>query len=706
MSVLNKLIEMVTCALNGKKIPHKLTSDEYEELTMLLHEFEYLYCYPYNNYFYNYKVIKKAFHENKFFMKKYYEGTKAYERLLKNDNIRESIEKNGFYCEERTDDESSVAISYHKALYEKEEDGIGLYSYFVENPNRHFKYRIPYPIYKNSKMRYIEIADCLIPVEIKGQEREEMINSEYCISASDNTYRFKISHPTFSTKLKINQSNIINNLHVALPIFKTKLLNNESIEYVDIDGVLVFAPIYKYGEYKLTNDAREKQTKFLVVDENGQEIPNDKLPAAEVLYDIRNAIAHCKVYDYNVVCEAGARVEGRVYISVRKEKKNNEIIEIKRAVICPKIMLETLLDGYCFNLDPNNSVYCYIFSPTIDEKLTSSEQIGEYQKRCKIVVVKIEKTLDEAMLSELMKDIFDDFRREQCDSLKEFVTERLSKKFKSVKVTITDIANEKWLNQMFEKNDVFLSLPFKGSKVDQMDYADDVCRTYFKAQALTASWMQANENDVQLHMLPLGVNAIISNMIKFLAHYSEEKTETSDGDFKCFEAFKSQLYYVLCMVVAYANIVKNSFRENLNYKNFKMELSTMDSFERKMETEDMRNFEHYKVIKKFDGKGNSPKTPKNKVDVIRYIRNAICHARTYIKYNNSGKCEENYIIFYSKNKKQNIPDNIVRVQCKDFLEFCMRPVFTNYNTGEKQGFKEATFDNLIQRVGEVLKESC
>lgn len=697
---IEKLIKILNNEINGITENFTISDDEFAEMRDLLHKLNYLYCFPDDRKFFNYPLITSALKENKFFCRNIYPNDQMYTELMNEPLIVQHFQDNGIVEASFTENEYSTNICNNNIIYQKQNNSIEEYRHFVPNDDMHIEMVISY--------NNIDIESFNAPLQLSEEKKEELINAGKLISNDNCEYIFSINHPIFRGRRTRFDKNIPLT-HKSLHFINQFILSRK-IHYLDIDGDLVLKHTHLSGDRAVFKEVHKKLSKFLIIDYQGNELDTSQQNASDVFYDIRNAISHCNDFDFKVKTNH-VSFRGKVFLI----NDTDQTGEFKKAVICPEVLLEPLMHSYCYNANPNDTHHHFIYYPPIRSKITNAIEAQNFQNECKILKIHTSGKTDRAYLKTMLLSAIEEFNKSNDQNLKEFILCYLKDDFSIVSLDILNIENQKWLNQQFVNNKIFYNLPLPNTQVTQNLFVEDILYNYFDPECFTAQYMQKTQNDLQLKMLPYGFNLIVTNIISLIKHH-KDKTKNAPDTFNYFQAYKSEVYYIMCLIVAYNNLIKNGYAENFDYNNIQTNLTstsnlinqikkTSNSYERQLETENMKNFEMYELTKRFNGKGLIPEDIQQKSDVIRFIRNAICHSNIYLKFNNSSNHEDNYIIFYSVNLSKTQPDNIVRIKCKDFIEFCMRPKFKDYINPKNLAFTGSSVGEIINQVANTLKLS-
>ncbi|MBO5954598.1 MAG: hypothetical protein J6Q13_01365 [Clostridia bacterium] len=696
MTSLEKLIKIVTNAINGIKEDVKLSKKEAEDLEDLLYEFGFLYCYPNDNMYYNSTILGQALQHNRFLQEIYYEGTKEYEDLMKDEELANGINSFGIYVKDEHRNQKNTHIARQKFPYIKQDKVVKRFCYIVNNDEVYNKRTIVAEDFRHGK---VPVVAFLFPTVLTEKQKQELINSKYFIGKQDNIYSFKITHPLFYDDIEIFGGNIVTRIKSTIPTFIQKFARDYIVQYVEIEGKLFEREYYEDGSYNVDEIAKKLCSRIYIVDETGNRLENETLNAGEIFHDIRTAIAHCRIYDYQAFKHNTSNFDGKIYLISKEDKNKNKI---SRAVLCPTLMLEIMNFGNSFNFNPENREFYYVCYPKLNKKISTPEQAQEFQNGCVVVKIKMKENVDEHYLNHMVYQSFRNYNETNQEiEIQEYLKTKLSEKFPIVTINILQITDEKWLNQKFKDNKDFYNIEFEGVEETQIDYIENVFYKLCDPVSLTSEWNKGKKSyeEKRFQYSGGGVSNILRNIDRLIQYWLKAETEY-DLDFMV--AYKTEVYYVLCMIVAYSTLIKNGFAEDIEYIT-EIEISKMYSYHRKIDSENMDRFKSYSLIKNIDRSGKPLKTVKDKLDVVRWIRNGICHFGTYIKLDGSYNYENNMIVFVSENEKENHPDNAVVVTCKDLLEFCIRPIFTKYNQ-KKKLIVGYDFDEVINKTVEELKK--
>lgn len=694
--LIERFVKIVTNSINGKTEKVQISQAERLELCNLLQEFKFLYCYPNDNQFFNIDILNNAVKNNSFIIASYYPNTEEYNKLMQNDEIRQNLTESDKFVVQVQKNKIEESLESEFLLYEKNKDGvINQYKLYTENEKVLVEDRIDAYLW------------AIVPMVIKGKDKDDLLNSKHLDSKNENLYYFSLNSSLFSYKwnheLVFKDYKKVKGPKLSIERMKQRLIADVKLEYILIGDELIYKRYYDTQYYQAINDIQKKQLRMFVVDENGNELNINDFDSTEIIHDIRTAIAHCRVYDYKI--DIGQYfIMGKTYLIIKEQDGK----EIKRAIFCSSEFIKFYADCNCYNNPDKKEFHC-IFAPKVQDKITTTEKAEEFENKCNIVSVMLSKDTDFNYVEEVVKPLLNKYKTQNIEeNLDEFLTNNLNEIFTIKKINIEKIANEKFLEQKFSKNEAFYELPYKKSKFTQQSFVEDILANYYEAKELTAQWQKSTREEKKLKLKPYGVGRILDNLTELV----EAQNKNLDlNQFAPFQAYKSEVYYVLCMVVAYNNLVRNGFIENFEYKNLKVKIDGPESYERKLKSENMNEFRFYGLTKKHKGEGNVPKSTNNdKIDIIRWIRNGICHSGVFIRFDGSNNYEDNFFYFVNDNEDkekeiegQRKPDNVVRVRCKDLMEFAMRPLFANYKYKEKVILNKS-FDDVVKNGVEILKK--
>ena len=139
----------------------------------------------------------------------------------------------------------------------------------------------------------------------------------------------------------------------------------------------------------------------------------------------------------------------------------------------------------------------------------------------------------------------------------------------------------------------------------------------------------------------------------------------------------------LCLFLAYMNLVQNKLELNISND---IDINILDNID----------FSKFFVVYADKTCSNS-KTfdTKDKKEIIRAIRNAVCHSNFYIELSKSGDWEQCKLCFYNINKM------VAKITISDFLEFISSEQFSNY--GELQDVICSDLNSLYSSVKDLIK---
>ena len=102
-----------------------------------------------------------------------------------------------------------------------------------------------------------------------------------------------------------------------------------------------------------------------------------------------------------------------------------------------------------------------------------------------------------------------------------------------------------------------------------------------------------------------------------------------------------------------------------------------------------------------------PNISKEKLNVVKWIKNAICHNGVFLQQPFAKKIDEQVLIFesvgeegFGKNKAEKI--HVVEVKYKDLMNYFLSPTFLEHKKDLNKVTKVANFEELILKIREKI----
>ena len=150
--------------------------------------------------------------------------------------------------------------------------------------------------------------------------------------------------------------------------------------------------------------------------------------------------------------------------------------------------------------------------------------------------------------------------------------------------------------------------------------------------------------------------------------------------------YRDEMMIFLAIFLAYLCVISNHLEEDLDEKTTSLSDVEYNNLQQKVKDLNMNDFSMIDNMANSKVNQKSPKTIKEKIGVIKTIRNTIAHRAIRIMFNKNGNLNETQLIFgYEETaKKYNM------ISLEKFFEFINNPLFVEYN---KEKFNFLNFKN-------------
>ena len=489
------------------------------------------------------------------------------------------------------------------------------------------------------------------------------------------------------TKVLLDSKQVVqvndNEYHLLLyryknpPPFIKKKFKNSFVTYLMIDNKLVEKSCFERGEYENYKELKERYTGFMVIDENGIKFDNTNYSSNVILYYLRACVAgHSESYNYQLKsgCYNGG---GKIFLT--NEKSINETENCKRAVVIDDNLISIL---HLF-VGATGSFVCDTASYAYLPKLKSKDKFIEYLKNCYFYSIDfLQNNEEKNLLISLIYKIQNEMSNSNiCFNSSEEFEEYYHDLFKNYKIKKESFENLELVSNLIESND---RLDKSNCQIIR-EYLKFLCSCFYEKSIFTDSKRLQKLGDSKSIRIKSDGLVLVSQQIVHKI-YGENQIE-------CIGEYNNYLNIVdyqtretmiwLCLFLAYMNLVQNKLELNISND---IDINILDNID----------FSKFFVIYADKTCSNS-KTfdTKDKKEIIRAIRNAVCHSNFYIELSKSGDWEQCKLCFYNINKM------VAKITISDFLEFISSEQFSNY--GELQDVICSDLNSLYSSVKDLIK---
>lgn len=682
--VINKVIELTKRIVNNESVKGiNFSKQEYQIFDDLKDAFDLLICYPGNgdeehvsNIDVN--IANKIIKHNEILEAIYLEDSNNYLNLMKaKPELKKALLRNETYVDLPTEKYNTNFLLIYKIFEQK---GKFLYQYIKVVPNENVFKEITSHI--KGKLEFTRAY----PMEIKGEERQEIISSSNTLKNEDGSYRVYPKYINFS---RLKESNYAN--------------------YVDVDGVLVFKSFYDAGLYKELLSARKYQTKFTIVDKDGIVVDNDKIDTCQMIEDIRDITAHTSTFSYKLADNNKVAPDGKIFIFKNKENKNEE------AIIVPTCFFHTLAHINKLSSKPVDTL-SYLYAPRTDKGL-NEDTCENYFNICREVRIQINKDINKLELDTLCKywiykyiqinqsiqekdliggNIDGLIFKAQNDNdiaLQKFLDEKIKKVFKDVSIEILPLENTRLLIDKFVKVLEFLKNDTRDkSGKEQKEYIEFLLNGFYGFDLTDKQIINESGKIDAISIEPRAMLEMMNIIRTFVKGLSQGKNIKTNEYCK----YKDELYITLCAFVVYTNLIYNNFDDDIDPTKTRIPAEIKNVLYEKVENLDMRAFKMINRKEKGNDRAHKPETFKNKKAVVSTIRNTIAHFSLKVKFNKTGNPEDNILIFnYGPDA---FKSRINQASCKDVLNLITQSLFSEYKQYNHNLIELNNYDELIDVV--------
>ena len=574
-----------------------------------------------------------------------------------------------------------------------QQDGEFLHEYLLFEQNDNIQVNLHLKLSENAPNFSV-----LIPVELTEEEIINTIPSEYITKKDDNTYF--IHTLAFKDNLHFAKDAILSKSKKPLPMLKREILYNLQIQNVYLDykknnNSFVYVDYHdKINDYQTMKTMSEKQAKFLVLNKSCEEVNYDEVNLQEILYGIRNCIAHNKDrYRYNINNDLTDNLSGKLFILD------------KHIVIFP----------YCINpiiarIISTNEVTCYnksfMYCPTLKHGLNPTQTetifdvVTKYLQSCRKITLSSIGDINFAKIEAAINHCLTEYKKKynSAENLHEFLTNKLEKIFqRNIEISIQELASTEVLANKLIANPYFLKWNTSKYGGTQDSFIRYLVEDFYMFNIIDGKAVKQNGKFNTTEIDINGISTVIYNVHNTVFDISNNQKD----DTLIFDRYKDEIYISTCIFLAYMNLIHNGFNEDLDKIKSKLNLNERYELQTKLKPSIFSDFTKVNTNKHGNNK-NIPITEFNDmINVISSIRNQISHFNVKVKFNKSGNYEEYVLIFedYDTSKPSNIH---YKITIKDFLKFITNPIFSEYKTSTLPEITANTWEELIDKI----KEKC
>ena len=677
MKTFKNLVDIIKTYIEGGNLSSfKLEQEEKNEMKNLLDEFAFLYAHSSDKSVYLAEKLKITFEDNLFFVDAFFENTSKHEAL--SSKVKTRLDEVG-HCVE-FDPANIKSLTRRYKYYQKENGFIEVYEGEQINDEALFIY-----YKKNNK-------GIVVPYIIKEEKVEQLIADGYAEKIDENKLK------VFSTYNLIRVYDLIENKFEP-----TKdLMRNFDLTYVKDENMFVCEECYSDNYLKNWIDIGKNFVgpNFKIIDKNGNSLQTDEINYSQIIKKMRDAISHGNVFDLKMPVVSNFDLDVMSFILKSKTDAENKF---KCAVVCLNSIISFLAYSCCISSSCEDGKYRFLVVPNLKSKMLNKEQVQDFLGKCFVVSIKLEQEFNEMVFLNYVNYLIGKYIEISDNSnkpnIKEYMDERVKKKFPNVTIEIEEISNLDLLNSKTINNPRF----FKKQEQEQDSYVYDVLNNFYDAELLTKNG--AHQNRVQLKTKGIKkMTEKINNILTILCVPKECKQKAG------FYSFEYEMLLVL--LVVYVCLIKNDITDEMNRNNKKPYLNELvkntqnNSLEVKIADTNMSCFTFY------DSNGDQTKRKPNfaneKLNVLKWIKNAVCHNGVFLKQPLAKNTDEQVLIFesvgqegFSKNKTEKI--HVVEVKYKDLMNYFLTPTFLEHKNDLNKIIKVETFDELMSKIKEINK---
>lgn len=646
-NLINKVIKLTECIANNKSTEDiHFSKQEFQMFDDLKDGFECLVCYPEDGkdpkdiYNVDEDIANKIIKQNEILQYIYLKNSDHYLELMqKNVKLREALKQGNTYIDFPTEPYSQNFLLTYRTFEQKNDF---LYQYLKVATNENVVRERISPLKPGLEVK------SAYPIEIKGEEREQVVNSTTNTQNEDGSYRVQPKYISFSRLKKKAYAN-----------------------YVDVDGVLVLKSFYNTGYYKRLLTARKYQTKFTIVNPDGTIADNNKIDTCKMLKGIRNITAHNKIFSYKLTGEDDVMLDGKIFV-----------LGNGQAVIVPICLFHTFAH---INKLSNKQfdTLSYVYTPRYDKILTI-DNCEAYLNACKEVRVYTTNNLNRLEVDTLFDYWIDKYNQlfsknteidnllpKNSITLEDFLNDKIKRTFPSITIDVLPLENIQLLLKKFVSVlDSLRNDPRDTTGKEQKEYIRFLLNDFYGFGLTSKYSVGANGRSEEISIEPRALLTVMGEIRDFVKQISNGKYTKPTKSCK----YKDELYITLCAFVIYTNLIYNNLDDDIDPRTSQLPREERLKLDYIIDNIDMRNFRMVKKKVKDSGRETMPEDVEDKKEVISSVRNTIAHFGLKVKFSKTGNPEDNMLIF----KYEGTPHKVNKISCKNFLQIIQQSFFAEY----------------------------
>lgn len=652
MKELIKKFQQFILGLAEGKINNELikTPEECCVLDNLIKELIYLLCHKKCKNFTNKAIADDIIKEGKILRTIYHSQDSLLEKVYENiPESKDALDRDGYFYEEEERRFNERYIGY-KNFWEKQ--GEFIYKYEQINPFYNGTFR--QSLWAPNKYDRFSIS---IPIIITGDKREEYIKLCNNSKIDENIYKIP-------AELVNKAGHKIKNLKNY-----NLVLRSNRIRYQDIDNALVLREWIVNGEYQILKDFQRYQSKFLIIDKEGNVINNNKIDTLDTINDIRQQVAHKGMSGYRIKCRLKGGYSGEVIF-----------LKNKTAVIIPQTLFGCLAHYNVLNYRSESKESVFIYTPQLEKPIQSAEECEQYLSKCKKVEI-VQEDKDNMLESVILIDSL--LERKEYDINN--INKDIQKIFPKVLVGVSKIENAELITKKLTKDGSFFN------EKDQQGDIKFLIQEFYGNKIISKDVVKGNGKYDYVNISPVGVEKVLLENAMRMITSNEDGRLKPEYDLKFYE---DEWYISLCIFLIYTNLIYNGFKEDVDPKKSQLSDEEIRRIDNKMINLDMNKFNMCE-------EGKRPRKPQGVPDkkiVIATVRNCIAHNSIKVKFSKNGNPKDMILRFgyLETDKMWN------EISCEHFLEFINNDLFVNYTDNDYNIIQAESFQDLIEKVKQKM----
>lgn len=637
---LKNIIEKLANNIELKSPKHnEFSLNEYVKLDLFESLFSFLVCQSENNLNFKESEIKNLFTDN-----------------VVIDNIQFSLDKKFEKKQENYDPDDALIL---KNIYREDEHFLYAYHKLEKNENAYVNHVIQLTKRFNLILR--------LPVFIKGNDKDKILalknfsknDSQIIVSA------FDLKDYAVNKVLLLNKENQIAAKHEAV-IF----------EWFD-DDCLIAQNYHGSIVEKMIRD----NVNIQVYNKNG--LANlEHINYFSLLESVRHAIAHSTTM-FHSFDENNQKLSMLGTTILMNEGK-----KYKQAITIPFVFGKSLAGLLWGKFDANQKKLSYLHSPKLENPIKTVEELEEYLKNCKIIEIKNFGRFDKMEIDAIIKELSTRYNEDDITvDLKDFIKETFEmlnspqtcvgvSKMHNLTIPLSKIQNNP---HFFADNNVYN----KNAKTiieQQQSYIKEFFEVFYGFDIVSSNSVSKSGKYTRFNLKNYGLAYIFDKIIAHLDDFVHGIPTKKMG------VYRDEMMIFLAIFLAYLCLISNHLEEDLDEKTTSLSDVEYNNLQQKVKDLNMNDFSMIDNMANSKVNQKSPKTIKEKIGVIKTIRNTIAHRAIRIMFNKNGNLNETQLIFgYEETaKKYNM------ISLEKFFEFINNPLFVEYN---KEKFNFLNFKN-------------